>query len=168
MDTSEIRGQRESESSCASHGCPLGYPVAEWIAAVRGKDSRYASTAHTVQEKARRLLAAAGLVQARIRPVMGGDRPSSRRRSRHRKALVAARSAAQLSALEGASGPGRRPGPRSPVQRVGSGQPVRGCDRSPSNAKRAHIWLGSGRLSPRRRPPTVTAVSAPRRPAPHP
>ena len=66
-----------------------------------------ASTAHTVQENdprlPRRLPATAGVVQARIRPVMGGDRPSSRRRSPHRKALVAARSAAQLSAFEGAS-----------------------------------------------------------------
>ena len=104
----------------------LGHPEAKGLTVVPDKDSRNVSTAHSVQEKAprlprrlpRRLPAAAGVVQARIRPVMGGDRPSSRRRSRHRKALVAARSAAQLSAFEGASGPGRRPGPRSPVHRL--------------------------------------------------
>ena len=79
-----------------------GHPESDGLAVLPDKDSRNVSTAHTVQEKARRLTTAAGVVQARVRPVMGGDRPSSRRRSRHRKALVAARSAAQLSASEGA------------------------------------------------------------------
>ena len=100
----------------------LGHPEAEGLTVVPDKDSRNVSTAHSVQEKAprlpRRLPAATGVVQAPVRPVMGGDRPSSRRRSRHRKALVAARSAAQLSAFEGAPRPGRRPGPRPPVHRL--------------------------------------------------
>ena len=121
-DESELRGGGRTALIAHRTADGLGIPVAEGLAAVRGKDSRYASTAHTVQEKAprlpRRLPATAGVVQARVRPVVGGDRPSSRRRSRHRKALVAARSAAQLSAFEGASGPGRRPGPRPPVHRL--------------------------------------------------
>ena len=144
-DESELRGGGRTALIAHRTADGLGIPVAEGIAVVRDKDSRYASTAHTVQENAprlpRRLPATAGVVQARVRPVVGGDRPSSRRRPRHRKALVAARSAAQLSAFEGAPGPGRRPGPRSPVHRLRrlAGEAAR--DHSGRNARKAHIWV---------------------------
>ena len=92
---------------------------------------RRAATARSPQQKSpscpRRLPAAPGVVQARVGPVVGGDRPSHRRRSHHREALAECGSPAQLPAAEGASRAGRQPGTPPPAGRLRTpGRPAAG------------------------------------------
>ena len=137
---------------------------------------RHASTARPLQEKSiprpRRLPAASGLVQARVGPDVGGDRPSNRGRSRHRQAVVEEGSASQLSASESAPRPGRKRGTRPPVRRLrgrGAGQPpgrpVPG-HRPAETQKGPHTSVsGGGGRTPGDPLPRISAVSVPRRPA---
>ena len=132
--------------------------------------------ARPLQEKSiprpRRLPAASGLVQARVGPDVGGDRPSNRGRSRHRQAVVEEGSASQLSASESAPRPGRKRGTRPPVRRLrgrGAGQPpgrpVPG-HRPAETQKGPHTSVsGGGGRTPGDPLPRISAVSVPRRPA---
>ena len=79
-------GESRAPSSVL-HAGRSGYRSRREIAAVFLKDTVDAVTAHTVQKKdlrlSRRLPASPGVVQARVRPVVGGDRPPHRDLSPH-------------------------------------------------------------------------------------
>ena len=83
---------------------------------------RHAEAAHSLQPKSlrlsRRLPAASCVVQARVRPAVGGDCPPPRDLTHDHTALVEGRHPAELPASECVAEPGRRPGSCPPVQRV--------------------------------------------------
>ena len=101
---------------CTNHASALGDPSMSVGSPGSGAHAKVPSplarTLHMLLRKLsgknngllpRRLPTAPGVVQARVRSVVGGDRPSPRRRSPHHKALEVQGSAAQLSASEGAT-----------------------------------------------------------------
>ena len=87
-----------------------------------------AETTHPLQKKNARLPQRppreAEAVPGGVGPVVVGDRPPPRDLSPHGEAVVKGRGAAPFPASDGTAGPGRRPGARLHIRRVGSGAPV--------------------------------------------